>query len=408
MIYLGKEKLIYLAIILLIAGIDGFQCLPLLRELGSRPFYLFILPLILLYAFKKKCVHVNSYRLLFIAGLYFTSFIGFLLFGFNLIDFSSKNPSFQFLAQGFLFLVGMSSLVFSTKFFIKVEAFNYVIRLTLLLNLALISLDLLALQFNLIRPFEKIFYPEGSIVRNMPLGLFSEPSYLGACFAILTPIYLYNKKIIQVVIFSILLCAFFYFHQTRTFFVVFIPSMMYMLKIRYKSTVIIGLFLFLSIFTFYILSDDLGLFAVNENLSSAYRLGNTISYFEYSLNNTVFLGYGFGSSHFLFPTLDFIFGFLTSDEFITMLSGESENRALVFNLWVRLFIEIGILGSLMLLILIFRKFYQCKSDVVRMFFVPTFITSLSSDSFIYGFFWISLFLLFNFEVLDESVKNGIS
>ena len=136
--------------------------------------------------------------------------------------------------------------------------------------------------------------------------------------------------------------------------------MIYLFQIRYKSSFKILLAIPILMALLYIASVQLGIFSVEENLSSAYRLGNAYSYFIHALKNNIIFGYGFGSSHFIYPNLEPIFGVLSSIEYNNMISGIGEERALVFNLWVRLFVEIGILWTLFLLFYIFKRFYYFK------------------------------------------------
>lgn len=401
MMYIYKKKSIYLSLIFVLAGIDGFQEFSYLRELGSRPFYLLVIPGIVFLSLKKYSTSINIDRFLAVVIIYFLSLIGFLFFGIDFQDFGNKEPIFQFIAQGILFLIGFSSIIFSIKFKIKKNIFINAVKVALAINLIFIFIDWLAIFFDIYRPFQNIFYPEYAINRGMPLGLFSEPSYVGAYFGLLVPLYLHKEKIAKILLISLLLVIYFYINQTKTFFVVFIPMMLYMFKLRYKFSLKL---LFLGVFgliLFYLVSDSLYLFAVDENLSSAYRLGNAISYLVYAVKNNLILGYGFGSSHFIFSYLDFIFGDLSSDEFKFMISGFGENRALVFNLWIRLFVEVGIIGTVILLILIAKRFYFCRSDLFKLLFIGAFIISLAGDSYIYGIFWISLFILFNFEEVPD-------
>jgi hypothetical protein len=320
-------------------GISGFQNLQILRELGSRPFFLFVIPFIGYLIYRNNALPINLTRFNIVLSIYIFSFIGFLIYGIDLTPFGGKDPMFQFFAQGILFLLGFSAFVLSSEIVIKEDLFIRVIRNAILINLIFISIDQMAMFLDFARPFQDIFYSKNVLEREMPLGLFSEPSFFGAYFAILVPLYLYKARLLKVLFVSIFCLAYFYIYKTRTFFIVFIPIMIYLFQIRYKSSFKILLAIPILMALLYIASVQLGIFSVEENLSSAYRLGNAYSYFIHALKNNIIFGYGFGSSHFIYPNLEPIFGVLSSIEYNNMISGIGEERALVFNLWVRYRLE---------------------------------------------------------------------
>ncbi|MCP1121492.1 hypothetical protein [Robbsia andropogonis] len=140
-------------------------------------------------------------------------------------------------------------------------------------------------------------------------------------------------------------------------------------------------------------------------MSSAYRLGNTYSFLIYAINHCVFFGVGFGGSHFLYPILDFPSFMTFSAEFHDMINGDATWRVPIFNIWVRLFVEIGIVPTIILLFFIIRRILQKEvSGVVKIFFFSTFTMTLSTDSYIYGLWAIALFLGFSVSKINVLQK----
>jgi hypothetical protein len=147
---------------------------------------------------------------------------------------------------------------------------------------------------------------------------------------------------------------------------------------------------------------SLNLTSVEENLSSAYRLGNTLSFAQHAVSNDWLLGNGFGSAHFLYPNLNHPAFLYLSWEFQSMLQGEGF-RVPVFNLWVRMFVELGIVTTLFILYWISRSLRsRTVLPQVKILLVSSMVFGLSADSYIYGLFTFSLFL----ALCVVNVKEG--
>jgi hypothetical protein len=90
-----------------------------------------------------------------------------------------------------------------------------------------------------------------------------------------------------------------------------------------------------------------------------------------------------------------------------MLEGEGF-RVPVFNVWVRLFVEIGIAATLLLVYLMVRAL-RSKSVLpqVKILLLASMVFGLSADSYIYGVFTFALFLAFCLvNVKERTVNTG--
>ena len=67
----------------ILAGIDGFQLLPLFKELGARPFFLIYMALIIFILLKNKLI-IDVRNLILFLSMLFLSSLGFLLYGISI------------------------------------------------------------------------------------------------------------------------------------------------------------------------------------------------------------------------------------------------------------------------------------------------------------------------------------
>lgn len=398
--YIESSKL-SLIFLFVLAGIDGFQLLPFLRELGARPFFLFYFTSIVLLIFKNE-IFIDMRNLTIFMLIILLSSLGFLGYGISFNEFSGKEPFIQFLSHLVLFLIGMSPFILKTNFFFQsAESLNGILIKALMINIFFIFVDFIWLYFFQIRIFEDIFTL--SVDRFYPTGLFSEPSYLAAYFAIMIPTVLYNSRPLIVIAIVFIVSLFFFLTGIRTFFPIFAVGIFAL--IYYRWGISIKLLIFMPIFCLiaFFVMISLNLIDVDANLSSAYRLGNMISYAQYSFQNNIFIGYGFGNAHFIYPFLEHPNFMTFSQEFQSAISGSEEMRIPVFNLYVRMFIEIGVLGTLIFITMTLTKIFSNEiPNFLKVFIWCAITQSLSTDSYIYGMFTIALIFLFsNFHFMKK-------
>ncbi|MBP6901694.1 MAG: hypothetical protein KBC73_16485 [Burkholderiaceae bacterium] len=377
-----RPPVLLLAALLFLAGIDGFLLLEPLKELGSRPFYILaILPAAWLAT--HSGLRLSIAGLAGLLALVAAATIGYMLSGSTLAPFGEKEPSTQFLAHSFLFLLGFSPLALRIEWQISQREMVDATRLALAAHLAFSALDWMAITTGQPRPFEGIFLAAGES-RVFPTGLFSEPSYLAAYVAMTLPVCMLTSSVYLLAGLSAIAGTLFFVGDVRSFFVVYAGSLGTLAVIRWGlglktvlATAAVGWLL-------YETANSLNLLAVEENLSSAYRLGNTISYALHAIAHDVLVGDGFGASHFLYLQLDHPDFMLLSTEYSRMLDGTGQ-RVPVFNLWIRLAVELGVLPTACLLAFLIRLVFDSKRPApARVLLAGSLTFTMSTDSYIYG------------------------
>jgi len=376
------------------AGIDGFKLLEPLRELGARPFFV-LYPVCLVYLASRGIVVVNISRLFLILALYLISALGLFFYGIDLKSFGGKEPAGQFVAQGFLFLLGFSPVYLIFRGGVEQKVVVRSAILALGFHLIFILIDYFTILTNLPRPFETSFLASND--RPFPTGLFSEPSYVAAYLGILLPALLYRSSVVFIFLTTIVVSVCFFLGDVRSFFMVYGAGMVAMMIMRWGWNSMAMLVLPVVVLALVIVGIQLNVASVEDNLSSAYRLGNTYSFFVHAVWHDWLLGDGFGSTHFIYSGLshpDFIY---LSKEFDAMIAGDGF-RVPVFNLWVRLFAEIGVVATFFLLWAIARRFRVARvSDFARIIGLSSLVFSASTDSYIYGMFTLGLLFLFSID-----------
>ncbi len=206
-----------LGLIFFVAGIDGFGLLPMLKEIGARPFFLFYVA-IGLYAISSRIASISKTEFVGFTFLQLLTLVEFALYGSQLADFSGKQPFPQFVAHSVLFLIGFSPLIIRVNCQIEARKIVTAARWALILAMIFTGIDLAAILFDLDRPFVKIFLNEGAKTRIFPTGVFSEPSYFAAFCGIVIPVVLYDREIRTIVVVSAIVGAAFFWGDVRSFF----------------------------------------------------------------------------------------------------------------------------------------------------------------------------------------------
>ena len=397
-----RNEFWFWTLMLFLGGIDGFKLLEPLRELGARPFFLVFLVATAILLQRKKLL-IDFKALLGFGTICFVSLLGFLFFGASLTPFGDKAPFTQFVAHAILFLLGFSPIFLKFRSKLSERTLIKAAVTAMALHGVFLAIDELAILTDSTRPFESSFL--GSIGRTFPTGLFSEPSYVAAYLGVLLPVSFYRARLMAIILCSTIACALFYIGDVRSFFVIFAAGMFALILVRWGlswKALLAAAFLGLLVA---VAATALNLLTVEESLSSAYRFGNTLSYLDHAISHNLLIGDGFGSSHFLYPRLNFPAFIYLSPEFNDMLGG-SGNRVPVFNLWVRLFIEVGVIATFILLAWFTRRFLAARlSDVATIFVVASFVCSMSADSYIYGMFTVALMLLFSVQLGNDNMPE---
>lgn len=389
-------QLVLLGLLLLLSAVDGFQLLEPLKELGARPFFLLwlaYLPLALIY---RQIVFT-------IAGLWFFLLLlavagaGFALNGHDMRDFAGKAPTFQFVAHGALFVAGFLPIALRLTRELSPADLRAAVAVAVVVQTALMLLDYSAILAGVRRPLEGVFLL--TVDRLFPTGVFSEPSYAATFYAIMLPILLLRARVWTILAVSAVVGAVFLAGGVRSFFVVYAASLatafafrpgvrrLAIVAIPIVGMVVVGGSLYVAL--------QLKLLDVEASLSSAYRLGNVYSYLMYALQHDLVVGQGFGGAHFIYRELDHPGFMYLSEEFRDNYAG-TELRVNVFNLWVRLFVELGVLPTLLLLAgVVARLLNPGPSPEVKVLAVGCLVMSLAVDSYVYGLFTVALLLLYS-------------
>jgi len=386
-------------LLLFLGGIDGFKLLEPLHELGARPFFLVFVPLVAAMLVQGRA-RIDLAALRGLGLFWLVSLVGFVYFGADLPPFGDKTPSTQFAAHAVLFLIGFSPIVLRLRRGLDEQVLVDAAIAAMALHGVFIAVDELGLLTGAGRPFASSFL--GAVDRAFPTGLFSEPSYVAAYVGVLLPVVLLRARVSTIVACSVVASALFFMGDVRSFFVIYAVGLFSLIVLRWGLNLwaLLGLAAIMGVVG--VAAVMLNLLSVEESLSSAYRLGNTVSYLDRAVSDDVFLGEGFGAAHFLYPSLDFPAYMYLSTEFADMLTGAG-NRVPVFNLWVRLAVEAGLLPTLALLAAFAYRFVFGRiAPVARIFVLTSFAYSLSTDSYIYGMFTLALVLMWSVPVLEPA------
>jgi hypothetical protein len=101
---------------------------------------------------------------------------------------------------------------------------------------------------------------------------------------------------------------------------------------------------------------------LQENLSSAMRIGSTMTALSACLAGYGITGVGFGQFHFMYLQRFMPRFLLLSTEALVEMSSTTQSRASTFNVFARYWIETGLVGLVLFLALLRRLFTMAKQD----------------------------------------------
>jgi hypothetical protein len=350
-------------------------------------------------------------------------FVAFLLLGFLAavmnfsLDWSSwsyfRDPATQLLTQSLLIVTAGIALLGNYRLALaypmadltcKYLTAACVFHMTLLVSEAIGLLDDGAFPLVLFRASEP-----WAIER--PTGLFSEPSYYGV-FAALYGTALFflptdsRAKRFANAIVALLLYAIAVLIGAKTFVVVAGTQALYVIsrQARTGGARLAALALLLAVagcalfFMQYYSALD-----VEQNLSSANRLGSALLAMRVALDGYGLAGIGIGQFHFFYRD-SFAPRFLyLSWEALLQLSPEAPNRASTYNFYLRVIVEVGILGFAMLAWAL-RSLWLTRTagalQPVALIFVGSLGFLMTQDTYFYPP------LLFSAALLLASRSNG--
>jgi hypothetical protein len=367
----------FILALLFLMPIDYFYPLAsIFREAGSKPFNLFVLFVLFFYfvagrsfSFKKNEININLYLLTILSLGIIAFFVNSLV---NPVLANNRTPQLQFFQQCLMFILFI--LVFNGLrfFFSRNELRQYilsVIPIVVLLHLIIFSLELCNI-FNIDNPAFLLFFRNDAGLLDRASGLMSEPSYFGTfsgLFVIPLLFFCKKHKVLNILL-ALLLVFFSLLINAKTFFIVILPQILFLIfesKNPLKTKIALG---FLSIlflaFIAYVINLST-MFNFEENLSSAMRFGSNMLALNVATSGYGIFGIGFGQFHFYYSP-DFSPNFLlNSNEALMQMNNKINTRASTYNLPLRLWVETGIIGLIIAVVLFFKilRIFQSSKDL---------------------------------------------
>jgi len=239
------------------------------------------------------------------------------------------------------------------------ELVGKLLPLAATIHLAVFAVEALGLIEDSSGPLLLFRSDEGAIER--PTGLYSEPAYFGTFAALYGTalLFLPGKTLVRArnFVLSLLLYGAAVMIGAKTFVVVAgAQAVLLIVSLRKTvSNVAIGVIVLATVVgcgIYFI--QSLSLLDVDENLSSAMRLGSTLLAANVSADGYALSGIGIGQFHFFYQD-KFAPGFLLfSDEAMEQLSPDAPYRASTFNFFVRVLLETGVLGFVLLVVCLWK------------------------------------------------------
>ncbi len=362
----------YLFLLVFLAPMDYVRPTALLlREVGARP-------AILLMTLASCWIFIRHWkRLLFFApprwvGIVRTflwiGFCGTLAFLINIslgISYTDgkRHPLEQFVGQAFLFALVPFILIAHAELFRKPGAVRFamqVIPAVLLIHLAFVGIEALKFLDPMKFPLD-MFRPPTTISGRRPSGLMTEPSYIAVMAGIYGPVcLLFRSPKGGTRLFRFLICAAAVSTclalGAKTIVPVAAASVagwIWQRRISLKSPAVLLALCAIAALAMYNLLTYSAL-NVEDNLSSAMRLGSAMLAWNVARAGYGILGVGFGQFHFLY-NVRYAPWFLTySSEATELFSRFADTRASTYNLFLRYLVETGVTGTALFLSVLFR------------------------------------------------------
>jgi hypothetical protein len=332
------------------------------RELGAKPAIIYII----LLATLVLCKHILGNKGVPVDKLTVIVFLCIFIFGvstfsFNILVFGQgknfayyKQPDTQFFSQGLMFLSSVYSLIFLNGYFSKgLISIRKCIRFSSVIHLLFFALEYAEI-LNDKSGFLLNFRSDGGVIERAT-GLMSEPSYYGVMAGLFGGALIFTSKKKLDYIIVILLFTTAALISAKTMFVVLLAQFI-------MSAILIKNFLTYSklVVLFFIMTAGLIVIINNnalnlqENMSSAMRIGSTLLAINAAFDGYGIMGVGFGQFHYLYLA-EYAPSFLMySDEAANQFNINSPNRASSFNFFARYLIELGVFSLVIFLIYILK------------------------------------------------------
>ena len=284
--------------------------------------------------------------------------------------YTERSTYFQFIAQSGMLLLFILITQILIILFNKDKLRNHVIHT--IPTAAITHLLIFAIEyfFSSYAPISDLllqFRNENGLIER-PSGLMSEPSYYGVFAAIfgVPLIFYYEKKSRIYKLLGMILLITAFLINAKTIFVVIAFQLLFSYSLSKKSIEMKRMYwmiLIICIPSAILISMLTSAFTMEDNLSSAMRIGSNLVAFNVASEGYGIIGAGIGQFHFLYKpefAPDFLF---YSQEAISQFYGNSESRASTYNLPLRIFVEIGIIGIIIYYIIIKNCIYYAQNSI---------------------------------------------
>ena len=363
----------YVLTVMITLPMDWFQpTATLLRELGGKPAILVLMAGAVCGLLSRAKIPATRLELSAVALLAALLSLGF---GAALINFilgwsgwlRTRDPSVQLASQALMIVAAGMALLGNARlariYPIADLAGRYLLPATLF-HFCIFGLEAAKVISDSAGPLTLFRAQEGDVIER-PTGLFSEPSYFGVFAALygsgllvqsvptagrrfvqrVLPIVLYASAVLigakTLVAAAGVQAVYFVMRQTRS------------IRTKVLGVVAVAIVSAGGVVFIQIHSG----FDVQANLSSAVRLGSTVLASNVAMAGYALPGIGIGQFHFFYRT-EFAPNFIyASIEAIQQLSSDADNRASTYNFYIRVLIELGVFGLVMLLFGL-RKLWQ--------------------------------------------------
>lgn len=368
-----RQKTLLLTILVLLP-IDWFAPTGLLlREAGAKPLDLFLLIFILIFLVTGKTIISKRMYPAIPIQAYLSGVIicGTAAFFINLafmppMPISDRSQVYQYITQTVMLLLFMTILQTLTYIFGKSTLRQRVLDLLPLaasLHLLFFTLEGVGVFTDMPLGLLSLFRNENGLI-DRPSGLMSEPSYFGVFAALYAiPMLMYgsrHKYIKRALVITLISTA--ALIQAKTMFIVLGAQLLYLTTARKSKTTKMMIFAIMIAVIFsgvYFITIGSAI-DLSENLSSIMRLGSNMLALNVAADGYGLIGLGTGQFHFMYTPRyapDFLF---LSQEALDQFSGSSGTRASTFNLPLRLLVESGLTGFLLVLLMLFRVFWSLR------------------------------------------------
>lgn len=273
-----------------------------------------------------------------------------------------RDPVVQLITQSLVVLTCAIAVFGNTRLMRAYPIAELVVKmlpLATVIHLTVFALEAAGLLDDSAGPLLMFRADEGAIER--PTGFFSEPSYFGTFAALYGTALLFipGKLFARVVNFAlaILLYVSAVAIGAKTFVVVAgAQAALLIFNLRKTvSSIAIGFTVFAAVVgcgIYFI--QSLSLLDVDENLSSAMRLGSTVLAANVAADGYALSGIGTGQFHFFYQDRFAPNFLLLSDEALEQLGPDAPFRASTFNFFVRVLLETGVPGFALLTVCLWK------------------------------------------------------